>query len=151
MRLFRRGRFGFTLIELLVVIAIIAILIALLLPAVQQAREAARRTQCRNNLKQLGLALHNYHDIYLRFPAGCSLEDWNWPLMILPQIDGAPDFNLVNFSNNLNSAGNALSCGNEARRLSLLPTSPQGKDYPWMICPSDPNGTFVMNWGTPGA
>jgi len=64
------NRRGFTLIELLVVIAIIAILIALLLPAVQQAREAARRTQCKNNLKQIALAIHNFHDVYNRFPGG---------------------------------------------------------------------------------
>lgn len=80
---------GFTLIELLVVIAIIAILIALLLPAVQQAREAARRTQCKNNLKQLGIAMHNYHDTVNVFPWGFDERETLWTAMILPQIEQA--------------------------------------------------------------
>lgn len=84
-----RRRPGFTLIELLVVIAIIAILIALLLPAVQQAREAARRTQCKNNMKQLGLALHNYHDTIGVFPFGFDERETLWTAMILPQIEQA--------------------------------------------------------------
>jgi len=102
-----RRRRAFTLIELLVVIAIIAVLIALLLPAVQQAREAARRTQCRNNLKQLGLALHNYHETYSMFPlafintlttAGAAApgpltaNPWiqSWMTAILPMVDQGP-------------------------------------------------------------
>lgn len=76
MKTLQRKRPGFTLIELLVVIAIIAILIALLLPAVQQAREAARRTQCKNNIKQLALAMHNYHDVHKMFPMGAAVEFW---------------------------------------------------------------------------
>ena len=104
---------GFTLIELLVVIAIIAVLVALLLPAVQQAREAARRTQCKNNLKQVGLALHNYESNYKQFPPASNVP-WgrtgtddahmditgpfgpNWAVAILPFIDQA---NLYNTSN----------------------------------------------------
>ncbi|HVJ67592.1 MAG TPA: DUF1559 domain-containing protein [Caulifigura sp.] len=96
-------RAAFTLIELLVVIAIIAILIALLLPAVQQAREAARRTQCRNHLKQIGLALHNYHDTYRVFPPGnvhkdgnqssAALAAWGWHVYLLPYIEQGTLFN----------------------------------------------------------
>ena len=96
-------RRGFTLIELLVSIAIIAVLIALLLPAVQQAREAARRTQCKNNLKQIGLAMHNYHDTHNGFPNGniaSSARGWgmSWYMRILPYVDQAPVYNKLNFS-----------------------------------------------------
>jgi len=102
----RFRRRGFTLIELLVVIAIIAVLIALLLPAVQQAREAARRTQCRNNLKQLGLALHNYHDTFQMFPLSqlggvTGQSDWRGhsaQVMILPYIDQSPIYNQYNMN-----------------------------------------------------
>jgi prepilin-type N-terminal cleavage/methylation domain-containing protein/prepilin-type processing-associated H-X9-DG protein len=97
-------RRGFTLIELLVVIAIIAVLIGLLLPAVQAAREAARRAQCVNNLKQLALALHNYHDRNNCFPAA-SIADpgyggtwWTFEAMALPSMEQAPIYNTINFS-----------------------------------------------------
>lgn len=101
----RSNRQGFTLIELLVVIAIIAILISLLLPAVQQAREAARRSQCKNNLKQLGLAVHNYHDNFTVFPPGGTYQQgltggggWSVQARILPYVDQANLNNLIDFS-----------------------------------------------------
>jgi prepilin-type N-terminal cleavage/methylation domain-containing protein len=91
-------RKGFTLIELLVVIAIIAILIALLLPAVQQAREAARRTQCKNNLHQLGIAMHNYHDSLNVLPPGLGGSEFSPHARILPYIDQTPLFNSIDFN-----------------------------------------------------
>ena len=96
---------GFTLIELLVVIAIIAILIALLLPAVQQAREAARRSTCKNNMKQLGLAVHNYVDSAKMIPAGFNAS-WGAPdykgnqmVYLLPYMDNAPLYKSLDFVN----------------------------------------------------
>ncbi len=103
-----RCRAGFTLIELLVVIAIIAVLIALLLPAVQSAREAARRAGCQDNLKQIGLAMHNYHSTHDVFPIGyvaqvstnlnATTPGWGWASAILPQLEQAPLYNAANLN-----------------------------------------------------
>ncbi|MEW4527690.1 DUF1559 domain-containing protein [Maioricimonas sp. JC845] len=129
----RRVRQGFTLIELLVVIAIIAILIALLLPAVQQAREAARRSQCKNNLKQIGIALHNYHDTHGVFPPGQirgrtgGIEYGNaasWGALVLPYLDQAPLFNQLDFERGIFEEPNK----SVIRGLSGIP---------FTLCPSD--------------
>jgi prepilin-type N-terminal cleavage/methylation domain-containing protein len=118
MRLFRTRRSrsqAFTLVELLVVIAIIGVLVALLLPAVQAARESARRTQCANNLKQMGIALHNYHDTFQKFPFGWSDRGAGWTTMILPQIEQKPLWDTLGFneSNNWDSDNtpNERACG----------------------------------------
>ncbi len=139
----KTSRRGFTLIELLVVIAIIAVLIALLLPAVQQAREAARRTQCKNNLKQIGLAMHNYHDTYNYFPMGWMFDQrpsipnaHGWGVMVLPFLEQGNLTNIYNY-NHVFAAPEGLLAG-------LYPTSQNRTvvttKLPVFICPSSPNG-----------
>jgi prepilin-type N-terminal cleavage/methylation domain-containing protein len=132
-----RGR-GFTLIELLVVIAIIAVLVALLLPAVQQAREAARRTECRNKLRQYGLALHNYHGAHSIFPIGNVFNRyWTFQSMLLPFLDQDPIYDLCNY-NYPGTCFQSNVAGGPAR------TAP-GRSVPLYGCPSDPNYGGVYN------
>jgi prepilin-type N-terminal cleavage/methylation domain-containing protein len=143
----RRKHSGFTLIELLVVIAIIAVLIALLLPAVQQAREAARRTKCRNNLKQLGLAIHNYHDTHDCFPMNANVgsttpNGFTWIVGILPNLDQAPLYNRINFS---------------LRNIDTTPTNNLATiqtPIPALLCPSDQTppvrSDLAAWWAWPG-
>jgi prepilin-type N-terminal cleavage/methylation domain-containing protein len=135
-------RRGFTLIELLVVIAIIAVLIALLLPAVQSAREAARRIQCVNNLKQIGLALHNYHTGNDTFPLGASLnmyytfayyakQNWSAQALMLPQLEQLPVYNSINFYFGVDTAGTGSNS-------SLVNSTAMYTKVAAFLCPSDP-------------
>ncbi|WP_165250644.1 DUF1559 family PulG-like putative transporter [Paludisphaera soli] len=149
----RRSR-GFTLIELLVVIAIIAVLIALLLPAVQSAREAARRAQCVNNLKQLGLAAQNYISTYDVMPMQCNyptseIQDsgfsWAWTVAILPQIEQNALFDSMNFMQG-NYGLQITTAGYTQVAALLCPSESIGQrpGYPWATC------SYVGNYGGPG-
>ena len=127
---------GFTLIELLVVIAVISLLVALLLPAVQNAREAARRMQCRGHLKQIGLALHNYHGAHRMFPINYGQGEYNetnrgvsWLQMLLPYIDQRPLYGNIRFG----------EPANQAENLAVSQTV-----VPVFLCPSDSHGNGVM-------
>ncbi|QDT34310.1 DUF1559 family PulG-like putative transporter [Thalassoglobus polymorphus] len=150
-RFSRRKQRGFTLIELLVVIAIIAILVALLLPAVQQAREAARRSQCKNNMKQIGLALHNYHDAAGMFPYATAhassnagtptgtqiLNHSGWP-MLLPYLDQGPLYNQFEFTwatGIRNQNGGVIVGGEDPNVNTNLNLSKQILTV--LLCPSD--------------
>lgn len=127
---------GFTLIELLVVIAIIAVLIALLLPAVQQAREAARRSQCKNNLKQIGLALHNYHDTHRVLPPGAFTANWvAWGTFLLPYMDQGTLYQQIASNNGFNATWyTAVNSSSEA----VVDDTLSRTTISTFLCPSDP-------------
>jgi prepilin-type N-terminal cleavage/methylation domain-containing protein/prepilin-type processing-associated H-X9-DG protein len=125
-------RSGFTLIELIVAIAVIAVLVSLLLPAVQSAREAARRAQCKNNLKQIGLALHVYHDAHRKLPIGnVPFTNFAFQCMILPELEQSSLKAMIKFS-----AGPTCF----AWKATLSPQNDPGRfAVPVYLCPSDPN------------
>jgi prepilin-type N-terminal cleavage/methylation domain-containing protein/prepilin-type processing-associated H-X9-DG protein len=144
-------RRGFTLIELLVVIAIIAVLVALLLPAVQQAREAARRAQCKNNLKQIGLALHNYHEALQVFPPGRIVNYVNGQghcfsayAHLLPYLDQGPIYNQINFNANPDDTGNS----NAVVTALILPMLQCPSDQEVVLQPGFGTHNYPMNTGT---
>jgi prepilin-type N-terminal cleavage/methylation domain-containing protein/prepilin-type processing-associated H-X9-DG protein len=147
----RRERRGFTLIELLVVIAIISVLIGLLLPAVQKVREAAARMSCKNNMKQIGLAMHNFEGVAGHFPPGYTANaaatdgtgpGWGWAAYLLPYLEQDNTFRLIDFAQPIIASGNHAV----ARTVNVK----------FLRCPSDlrqdpiPNSDFINNGGLVG-
>ena len=144
-------RRGFTLIELLVVIAIIAILISLLLPAVQQARAAARRTQCKNNLKQIGLAMHNYHDVYRSFPIGTNSQFYGPMVAILPYLEETQVQDLYDFDLYYTDPENADAINTNVATY-LCPSMNLPRQVPDQVCdePGAPT-SYGLSMGTHNA
>lgn len=148
-------RNAFTLVELLVVIAIIGILVALLLPAVQQAREAARRLQCVNNIRQLGLASHSYHAAQRSFPPGLTAHrtsDWHGNTMfafLLPYLEEAALGDIWNYGNN---AADALSNTMDPVTRTFTQNAPSATVISSFLCTSDtlPENPVLLNWSSPG-
>jgi prepilin-type N-terminal cleavage/methylation domain-containing protein/prepilin-type processing-associated H-X9-DG protein len=159
-------RRAFTLIELLVVIAIIAILIALLLPAVQQAREAARRSQCQDHLKQIGIALHNYHEIHQTLPSGWigvntsgqpdvnTGSGWGWAAMLLPMLDQKSLYGQCDFHVSVDDAKNAKS---RAGVLGVFRCPSDSSEDQWdiedeanpgTVLAALPSANYVASFGT---
>jgi len=129
------ARRAFTLIELLVVIAIIAILIGLLLPAVQKVRESAARAKCENNLKQVGLAMHMYHDSHGYFPPAFTPgQNWGWSTYLLPYVEQAPLYALLNPE----ATTSSLTLTPTPPANGYLATTVTGTALPVYLCPSDP-------------
>lgn len=148
-----RHRAGFTLIELLVVIAIIAVLVAILLPAVQQAREAARSAQCRNNAKQISVALHNYHEAHSTFPPGqfgstSSLGATTY-LLVLPYLDQIGLYNQYDFSKYYGDASNNLVTKNKVPAF-VCPSMVVPREVPHAVCQEVGGAacSFLFNEGT---
>jgi prepilin-type processing-associated H-X9-DG protein/prepilin-type N-terminal cleavage/methylation domain-containing protein len=147
-----KHRLAFTLLELLVVISIIGLLVGLLLPAVQAAREAARRGQCVNNLKQIGLGLHNYHSAQQTFPPGyvsnfdASGNDtgpgWGWAAMLLPQFEQKPLFDAVNFNLPIEDVSNPTS---RLTRMTVFLCPSDSPPPAWWAVTRDPTGVPVQN------
>ncbi|WP_218933240.1 DUF1559 domain-containing protein [Roseimaritima multifibrata] len=140
----RRRRSGFTLVELLVVIAIIGVLVGLLLPAVQAAREAARRMQCSNNLKQIGLALHNYESTHRVLPPGGVSSNSATPhTLILPYIEANNSFQLFDFSLDLNSSSANSAAVRQTLDIYQCPSHPaSAPGFSWAG-----HGCYMQNFG----